>query len=135
MFRRDNAKNDCLLPENTSSSFSTDPQDESSDFTSFLARAEQSREETLSSLVADCPAISQSPSTRNEEVMSDSWRSRRKHVFVLSEAGKPIYSRYGSEEALSSLMGVMMALSSFVQAGGNTIQSIYSGEKGKIVKF
>uniref|UniRef100_A0A3B1J5X2 Vacuolar fusion protein MON1 homolog n=1 Tax=Astyanax mexicanus TaxID=7994 RepID=A0A3B1J5X2_ASTMX len=64
--------------------------------------------------------------TEGDEVMTDGWRSRRKHVFVLSEAGKPIYSRHGSEEALSSVMGVMMALVSFVQVGGNTIQSIYS---------
>ncbi|XP_042586336.1 vacuolar fusion protein MON1 homolog B-like [Cyprinus carpio] len=63
----------------------------------------------------------------NEEIMSESWRQHRKHVFVLSEAGKPIYSRYGNEEALSSTMGVMMALVSFVQAGGNMIQSIFSG--------
>uniref|UniRef100_A0A9J7ZGQ0 Vacuolar fusion protein MON1 homolog n=1 Tax=Cyprinus carpio carpio TaxID=630221 RepID=A0A9J7ZGQ0_CYPCA len=64
----------------------------------------------------------------NEEIMSESWRQHRKHVFVLSEAGKPIYSRYGNEEALSSTMGVMMALVSFVQAGGNMIQSIFSDE-------
>uniref|UniRef100_A0A671MJ93 Vacuolar fusion protein MON1 homolog n=1 Tax=Sinocyclocheilus anshuiensis TaxID=1608454 RepID=A0A671MJ93_9TELE len=65
---------------------------------------------------------------RNEDIMSESWRQHRKHVFVLSEAGKPIYSRYGNEEALSSTMGVMMALVSFVQAEGNMIQSIFSGE-------
>ncbi|TRY72802.1 hypothetical protein DNTS_009506 [Danionella cerebrum] len=67
-------------------------------------------------------------SDRNEDVTSESWRSHRKHVFVLSEAGKPIYSRYGNEEALSSTMGVMMALVSFVQASGNTIQSIFTDD-------
>lgn len=64
---------------------------------------------------------------RDEDVTADSWRQHRKHVFVLSEAGKPIYSRYGSEEALSSTMGVMMALVSFVQSGDNIIRSVYSG--------
>nr|XP_046166223.1 vacuolar fusion protein MON1 homolog B-like isoform X5 [Oncorhynchus gorbuscha] len=58
--------------------------------------------------------------------MAESWRQHRKHVFVLSEAGKPIYSRYGSEEALSSTMGVMMALVSFVQSSDNMIRSVYS---------
>lgn len=67
-------------------------------------------------------------SHRNEDVTADSWRQHRKHVFVLSEAGKPIYSRYGSEEALSSTMGVMMALVSFVQSGDNIIRSVYSDE-------
>lgn len=67
-------------------------------------------------------------SHRDEDVTADSWRQHRKHVFVLSEAGKPIYSRYGSEEALSSTMGVMMALVSFVQSGDNIIRSVYSGD-------
>lgn len=67
-------------------------------------------------------------SHRDEDVTTDSWRQHRKHVFVLSEAGKPIYSRYGSEEALSSTMGVMMALVSFVQSGDNIIRSVYSGD-------
>lgn len=67
-------------------------------------------------------------SHRDEDVTAESWRQHRKHVFVLSEAGKPIYSRYGSEEALSSTMGVMMALVSFVQSGDNIIRSVYSGK-------
>lgn len=70
-------------------------------------------------------------SHRDEDVTAESWRQHRKHVFVLSEAGKPIYSRYGSEEALSSTMGVMMALVSFVQSGDNMIRSVYSGEASK----
>ncbi|XP_017263505.1 vacuolar fusion protein MON1 homolog B [Kryptolebias marmoratus] len=75
--------------------------------------------------------VEESPSFkshRDEDVTADSWRQHRKHIFVLSEAGKPIYSRYGSEEALSSTMGVMMALVSFVQSGDNVIHSVYSEE-------
>ncbi|XP_067832967.1 vacuolar fusion protein MON1 homolog A-like [Heptranchias perlo] len=68
------------------------------------------------------------PPHRDEDVMAEGWRTHRKHVFVLSEAGKPIYSRYGNEEALSSTMGVMMALVSFVQAGDNVIRSIQSDD-------
>ncbi|KAB0349267.1 hypothetical protein FD754_014124 [Muntiacus muntjak] len=56
----------------------------------------------------------------------EDWRSKRKHVFVLSEAGKPIYSRYGSVEALSTTMGVMTALVSFVQSAGDAIRAIYA---------
>ncbi|XP_056585586.1 vacuolar fusion protein MON1 homolog A isoform X2 [Triplophysa dalaica] len=76
----------------------------------------------------DC-TVDPSLSGLDEDVMTDSWRQHRKHVFVLSEAGKPIYSRFGSEEALSSTMGVMMALVSFIQAGGNMIKSIFSDER------
>ncbi|KPP68166.1 protein SAND-like [Scleropages formosus] len=67
---------------------------------------------------------------KEEDVTSEAWRRHRKHVFVLSEAGKPIYSRYGTEEALSSTMGVMMALVSFVEAEKNIIRSIHAGEAG-----
>ncbi|XP_053159088.1 vacuolar fusion protein MON1 homolog B-like isoform X1 [Hemicordylus capensis] len=68
-------------------------------------------------------------SHRDEDVTAENWRAHRKHVFVLSEAGKPIYSRYGNEEALSSTMGVMMALVSFIQSGDNSIRSIYSDDR------
>lgn len=61
-----------------------------------------------------------------EDVTMDAWRMHQKHVFVLSEAGKPVYSRYGSEEALSSTMGVMMALVSFLEAEKNAIRSIHA---------
>lgn len=63
----------------------------------------------------------------DEDVTMDAWRRHRKHIFVLSEAGKPVYSRYGSEEALSSTMGVMMALVSFLEAEKNAIRSIHAG--------
>lgn len=66
---------------------------------------------------------------KEEDVSSEAWRSHKKHVFVLSEAGKPIYTRYGTEEALSSTMGVMMALVSFVEAEKNIIRSIHAGKR------
>ncbi|XP_006770667.1 PREDICTED: vacuolar fusion protein MON1 homolog A [Myotis davidii] len=61
-----------------------------------------------------------------EEEAAEAWRLHQKHVFVLSEAGKPVYSRYGSEEALSSTMGVMVALVSFLEADKNAIRSIHA---------
>lgn len=66
---------------------------------------------------------------KEEDVTSETWRLHKKHVFVLSEAGKPIYTRYGSEEALSTTMGVMMALVSFVEADKNVILSIHAGHR------
>ncbi|XP_007444925.1 vacuolar fusion protein MON1 homolog A isoform X1 [Python bivittatus] len=61
-----------------------------------------------------------------EDITMEAWRMHQKHIFVLSEAGKPVYSRYGCEEALSSTMGVMMALVSFVEAEKNAIRSIHA---------
>lgn len=83
---------------------------------------EKSKEEQHNGNIS--PAIR----TKEEDVFSDAWRSHRKHVFVLSEAGKPIYTRYGTEEALSSTMGVMMALVSFIEADKDIIRSIHAGQ-------
>ncbi|KAM9410810.1 vacuolar fusion protein MON1 homolog A isoform 2-T3 [Pholidichthys leucotaenia] len=82
-------------------------------------------EDELKVLVGE-KSIKEKPKEEEEDVCSEAWRSHKKHVFVLSEAGKPIYTRYGSEEALSSTMGVMMALVSFVEAKKNIIRSIHA---------
>ncbi|XP_033631186.1 protein SAND-like [Asterias rubens] len=67
--------------------------------------------------------------TTEEDIHSSTWRDHKKHVFILSEAGKPIYSRYGNEDKLVSLMGVMSALISFVQDGKNSLRSIVSADR------
>lgn len=72
------------------------------------------------------------PGVQGGDPSDEDWRNQRKHVFVLSEAGKPIYSRYGSVEALSATMGVMTALVSFVQSAGDAIRAIYA-EDHKLV--
>lgn len=71
-------------------------------------------------------------SDKEEDITSDSWKQHRKHIFVFSDAGKPIYSRYGTEEALSSLTGVMVALVAFIEATKDMIKSIHAGEFGLI---
>ncbi|KAL0050904.1 hypothetical protein WJX82_009701 [Trebouxia sp. C0006] len=58
---------------------------------------------------------------------SQSWRQQRKHVFVLSNAGKPIWTLHGDENALAGLMAVIQALTSFVHDKGDTMQSIRAG--------
>lgn len=65
-------------------------------------------------------------SQENED--DNDWVGRKKHVFVLSFAGKPIYSRYGNEDKLAWLFGVIQTLVSFVQASDDTIRSISAGD-------
>ncbi|XP_030569007.1 vacuolar fusion protein MON1 homolog A [Drosophila novamexicana] len=55
------------------------------------------------------------------------WRGQKKHIFILSEAGKPIYSLHGNENKLATLFGVIQALVSFVQHGQDAITSIHAG--------
>ncbi|XP_058803060.1 vacuolar fusion protein MON1 homolog A [Phymastichus coffea] len=56
------------------------------------------------------------------------WLAQKKHIFVLSQAGKPIYSRYSSEDKLVTVMGVMQALVSFVQANNDMIRSVHADD-------
>jgi len=54
------------------------------------------------------------------------WQTKSKHIFILSDAGKPIYSHHGDEDELSSLMAVMQAHVSFVQdMDGDNIRAIH----------
>lgn len=50
------------------------------------------------------------------------WRSRRKHFFVLSSAGKPIYSRFGDDNIISGYMGVIQAIISFFEDNEDTLK-------------
>jgi len=59
---------------------------------------------------------------------------RDKHIFVLSSAGKPIFSRHGDEQQLAPLMGVIQAIISFSQEAasgsvGDVIRSIQTGKR------
>nr|XP_054775013.1 protein SAND-like isoform X2 [Lytechinus pictus] len=62
-----------------------------------------------------------------EDICTTEWRQQKKHVFVFSDAGKPIYSRYGKEDKLNPLMGVMLTLVSFVQLEKDTLRSFRAG--------
>lgn len=55
------------------------------------------------------------------------WRGQKKHIFILSEAGKPIFSLHGKEDKLATLFGVIQALVSFVQHSQDAITSIHAG--------
>ncbi|XP_017773543.1 PREDICTED: vacuolar fusion protein MON1 homolog A [Nicrophorus vespilloides] len=63
----------------------------------------------------------------DDYIRSKDWLEKKKHIFVLSSAGKPIYSRYGIEDKLVTMFGVMQALVSFVQDQNDTINCIHAG--------
>ena len=50
------------------------------------------------------------------------WRGRRKHFFILSAAGKPIYSRYGDDGIISGYMGVIQTIISFFEDNGDMLR-------------
>ncbi|KAK8722071.1 hypothetical protein OTU49_012464 [Cherax quadricarinatus] len=63
-----------------------------------------------------------------EYLQSTDWLQKEKHVFILSESGKPIYTRYGKEDRLVTLFGLMQALVSFVADSDDVIRCIVAGE-------
>jgi len=62
-----------------------------------------------------------------EDMNDPAWKRHKKHIFILSEAGKPIYTRYGNEENLVTMMGLMQAIVSFVQDNKDNIRSVTAG--------
>ena len=50
----------------------------------------------------------------SDVVETAQWYARPKHLFVLTYAGKPVYSRHGDESLLSSKMGMLMGIISIV---------------------
>jgi len=56
--------------------------------------------QTVTHSVSELSLVGEDGSAQNSEADNDcsndkEWREKEKHVFILSSAGKPIYSRYG----------------------------------------
>eukprot|EP01087_Luapelamoeba_hula_P024860 TRINITY_DN9619_c0_g1_i1.p1 TRINITY_DN9619_c0_g1~~TRINITY_DN9619_c0_g1_i1.p1 ORF type:complete len:755 (+),score=126.39 TRINITY_DN9619_c0_g1_i1:298-2265(+) len=63
------------------------------------------------------------------------WPKHEKHIFILSSAGKPVYSRYGDEQKLCSFMPVLGAISAFIDSTGDTIRTIIAGNHKIVFLF
>ncbi|KAF5192932.1 Vacuolar fusion protein mon1-like protein [Thalictrum thalictroides] len=63
-----------------------------------------------------------------EDDASISWRKRKKHFFVLSHSGKPIYSRYGDEHKLAGFSATLQAIISFVENGDDRVKFVRAGK-------
>jgi hypothetical protein len=65
---------------------------------------------------------------RAEDPNSDKWKQHKRHFFILSDAGKPIFSRYGDEDTLAPFMGVVSAVISFVKDDQDQIRRVVAGD-------
>ncbi|PRP83404.1 hypothetical protein PROFUN_09432 [Planoprotostelium fungivorum] len=63
----------------------------------------------------------------HEDSSHPNWVKHKKHVFALSLAGKPIYSRYGDEQNLAPFMGALTAMVSFVQVMDDNLRYVVAG--------
>ncbi|KAJ2162729.1 Vacuolar fusion protein mon1 [Coemansia sp. RSA 552] len=59
-----------------------------------------------------------------DDFCSAQWRNRSRHILVLSSAGKPIYTRYGSETQLSTLMSAVQAIISSFSDMSDPVRSL-----------
>nr|XP_039258371.1 vacuolar fusion protein MON1 homolog A-like isoform X2 [Styela clava] len=64
----------------------------------------------------------------SEFVMNENWRMKERHVFVLTEAGKPVYTRHGNEDKLAPLMGVLLAIVSCVYDRKDILRYVVAGD-------
>ncbi|EPS59711.1 hypothetical protein M569_15094, partial [Genlisea aurea] len=64
----------------------------------------------------------------DEDDASISWRKRKKHFFILSHSGKPIYSRYGDEHKLAGFFATLQAIISFVENGKDRVKLVRAGK-------
>jgi hypothetical protein len=64
----------------------------------------------------------------------EGWELERKHIFILSSSGKPIFSRYGDEQELVTTFGLLQAVISISMDSGDTLRCIRAGRR-KIVYF
>lgn len=65
---------------------------------------------------------------------NNSFELKRKHIFILSSAGKPIYTKHGDEQELVTTFGLLQAVISIIHDSGDMIKCIKSKHR-KIVYF
>ncbi|KAL9101539.1 MAG: hypothetical protein Q9163_003215 [Psora crenata] len=58
----------------------------------------------------------------NEEQLLNQWKSKKKHFLILSSAGKPIYSRHGDDNLISSTIGVIQTIISFFESSDDQLK-------------
>jgi hypothetical protein len=58
-----------------------------------------------------------------EDVAHSLWKSKRKHFIILSAAGKPIYTRHGSDAVISSYVGIIQTIISSFAENGDQLRS------------
>ncbi|KAL1982330.1 hypothetical protein VTN96DRAFT_1424 [Rasamsonia emersonii] len=65
---------------------------------------------------------------RNEELLLERWKAKRKHYLILSAAGKPIYTRHGDGGLISSYVGIIQTIISFYQDSDDPLKSFTAGD-------
>ncbi|EXJ89368.1 hypothetical protein A1O3_02435 [Capronia epimyces CBS 606.96] len=62
-----------------------------------------------------------------EEMAHNVWKSKRKHFIILSAAGKPIYTRHGSDAVISAYVGIIQTIISSYLDWDDQLRSFRAG--------
>lgn len=63
-----------------------------------------------------------------EEIAHEAWKAKKKHFLVLSAAGKPIYTRHGTDAIISSYVGIIQTIISAYDSWNNHLRSFQAQE-------
>uniref|UniRef100_A0A336MLY6 Vacuolar fusion protein MON1 homolog n=1 Tax=Culicoides sonorensis TaxID=179676 RepID=A0A336MLY6_CULSO len=78
--------------------------------------SEMTKSSSFCSAVDEVGAINNFPDDADDFMHDPEFLSKQLHVFIISSAGKPIYTLHGNEDKLATLFGVMQAIVSVVQS-------------------
>lgn len=71
------------------------------------------------------------PVSENQEDEEDAmvqWKAKKKHFIILSAAGKPIYTRHGSDNIISSYVGILQTIISSYESSQDPLHSFTAGK-------
>jgi hypothetical protein len=64
----------------------------------------------------------------DEEDAMAQWKAKKKHFIILSAAGKPIYTRHGSDNIISSYVGILQTIISSYESSNDPLRSFTAGK-------
>ena len=62
-----------------------------------------------------------------EDQTQEQWKRHQKHIFILSDAGKPIFTRYGDENQLNTIMSFFLGIVTIVSKEGGFVRTVNCG--------
>lgn len=101
--------------------------------TTIITQSFTSAKNTSQQLSPPTTTISTTPATVTATTgPKDGWELERKHIFILSSSGKPIFSRYGDEQELVTTFGLLQAVISITTTTSSYTSSSNNNKNNNI---
>jgi len=89
---------------------------------------------TAAAAMTASQSLSPSPPTPTPTGPKDGWELERKHIFILSSSGKPIFSRYGDEQELVTTFGLLQAVISITTTSNSNNNNKNDTDQIKMIR-